>query len=237
MLVRRVEAGQQLVDNDQQAHLAWVLDELLLDRLLELLDSGDGDVFGLVEVVGKHLSVGVVLADLLGLTLAGVFLRDVAGVGRVAGDDGALALEATGHEQVVELARLVDAGADQHRVAAPVHQAGLGFHVEQDVVDDLLGSRLAGDDLLHRAPALLEFGLAEVGHALGLDVKPLVDLLRAGQVLVDVAGFVAQIEHHAVRDRFVELVGVDEGAEGLDARGPVGLEQRRAGEADEHGTR
>ena len=60
----------------------------------------------------------------------------------VAGNDGALALEAGVAEQLVELAGLVDARADEHGVAAPVHQAGLGLHVEQDVVDDLLGARL-----------------------------------------------------------------------------------------------
>ena len=76
----------------------------------------------------------------------------------VAGDDGALALEACLAEQLVELAGLVDAGADEHGVAAAVHQPRLGLHVEQDVVDDLLGPRLGADDLLHRAPALLQLG-------------------------------------------------------------------------------
>ena len=93
------------------------------------------------------------------------------------------------------------------------------------------------DDLLHRAPALLELGPGQVGHALGLGVEPLVDLRGRGQVLVDVAGLVAQVEHDAVFDGLVELVGVDEAAERLDAGGLVGLEQRRAGEADEHRAR
>ena len=39
---RRVEAGQQLVDDDQQPHLARVVDEPLLDVLLELLDLVHG---------------------------------------------------------------------------------------------------------------------------------------------------------------------------------------------------
>ena len=56
-------------------------------------------------------------------------------------------------------------------------------------------------------------------------------------LLVDVARLVAQIEHHAVLDRLVELVGVDVAAEDLDARLLVGLQQRRAGEADEHRVR
>ena len=53
--------------------------------------------------------------------------------------------------------------------------------------------------------------------------------------MVDVAGFVAQVEYDAVGDGLVELVGVDEATERLDAGRLVGLEQRRAGEADEHG--
>ena len=70
-----------------------------------------------------------------------------------------------------------------------------------------------------------------------LSFEPLVDLLRRGQVLVDVARLVAQIEHDAVLDGLIELVGVDEAAERLDAGRLVGLEQRRAGEADEHRAR
>ena len=77
--------------------------------------------------------------------------------------------------------------------------------------------------------------------ALDRSVMPLVlasnhlSTLRGdGQLLVDVAGLVAQVEHDAVLDGLVELVGVDEAAEGLDAGRLVGLEQRRAGEADEH---
>lgn len=123
---------------------------------------------------------------------------------------------------------------DEHGVAAPVHQTGLGLHVEQDVVDDLLGPWLGGDDLLHGAPTLFELGLGQVGHALGFDLEPCVDLRGAGELLVDVAGFVAQVEYDAVGDGLVELVGVDERAECLDAGGLIGLEQWGAGEADEH---
>ena len=93
------------------------------------------------------------------------------------------------------------------------------------------------EHLLHRAPALLELGLGQIGQSLGLGLEPLVDLRLRGDVLVDVARLVAQIEHHAVLHRLVELVGVDVAAEDLDALLLVGLQQRRAGEADEHGVR
>ena len=234
---RRVEAGQQLVDDDEQPHLARVLDEALLDLVLELLDLGHRLVGRLVEVVGQHLAVDLVLAQPLGGAVAGVLLGDVAGLRRVGGDDGALALEAGLAEQLVELAGLVDARADEHGVAATVHEPRPRLHVQQDVVDDLPGPRLGADDLLHGAPALLELGPRQVGHALGPGGEPLVDLGRRRQLLVDGARLVAQVEHHAVLDGLVELVGVDEAAEGLDARRLVGLEQRRAGEADEHGAR
>ena len=46
-------------------------------------------------------------------------------------------------EQLVELARLVDAAGDEHGVAAPALQAVARFHVHQDVGDDLLQPVLA----------------------------------------------------------------------------------------------
>ena len=45
-------------------------------------------------------------------------------------------------EQLVELARLVDAAGDEHGVAAAALQAVAGFHVHQDVGDDLFQPRL-----------------------------------------------------------------------------------------------
>ena len=53
-------------------------------------------------------------------------------------------------------------------------------------------------------------------------------------LLVDVPRLVAQVQHHAVAHRLVELVGVDVAAKDFDALLLVGLQQRRAGEADEH---
>ena len=97
----------------------------------------------------------------------------------VGGDDGALALQVGLVEQLVELARLVDAARDQHGVAASALQPVPGLHVHQDVGDDLFQPRLAGEHLLHRAPALLELRLGEIGQALGLGLEPLVDLRSA----------------------------------------------------------
>ena len=51
--------------------------------------------------------------------------------------------------------------------------------------------------------------------------------------LVDVPRLVAQVQHHALAHRLVELVGVDVAAKHLDALLLVRLQQRRAGEADE----
>ena len=51
--------------------------------------------------------------------------------------------------------------------------------------------------------------------------------------MVNVPRLVAQVQHHAFPHRLVEFVGVDVAAKHLDALLLVGLQQRRAGEADE----
>src|SRR5450755_899136 len=231
---RGVKAGQQFVDYDQQAHLPGMLDETVLDVLLELLDLVHDRVGRLIEVIGQHLPVDLVLPQLLGQACAGILLRDVAWLRLVAGDDCTLASEPGLAEQVVDRTCLVDARADKDGVAAPVHQPGLDLHVKQDVVDDLPRARFGADHLLHGAPAFLEFGTGQIGHAIGLGLEPLVHLGGRGQALIDVAGFVAQVEHHAVIHGLVELVGVDETAERCQAGFFVRLEQGRASEPDEH---
>ena len=56
-------------------------------------------------------------------------------------------------EQLVELARLVDAAGNQHGIAPPTLQPILRRHVQQDVRHDLFQPGLTGKHLLHRAPA------------------------------------------------------------------------------------
>ena len=72
-----VEAGQKLVHHDQELHLTRLLDELLLDLLLELLCLVHGGFWRLVEPVGKHLLVDVVLPQSLGQSLAAFLALDV----------------------------------------------------------------------------------------------------------------------------------------------------------------
>jgi hypothetical protein len=115
----------------------------------------------------------------------------------------------------------------------PAQQARPGVHVQQDVGDDLREACLAGEHPPHGPPLLLELVLGQIGEALGLGLEPLVDLGLVGQGLVDVPRLVAQVQHHALSHCLVELVGVDVGAEDLDAGLLVRLQQGRAGEADE----
>ena len=123
----------------------------------------------------------------------------------------------------------------EQRVAAATPQPVARRHVQLDVGDDRLQPVARAQHLPHRAPALLELRLRHVGQAARLEVEPLVDPGRRREVLVDVARLVPQVQHHAVTHRLVVPVGVDVGAEGLDAPPLVGLQQRRAREPDQHG--
>ena len=76
---------------------------------------------------------------------------------------------------------------------------------------------------------MLELRLGQIVQALGLGVKPLVNLVPVGQGLVDVARLVAQVQHHALTHRLVKLVGVDVAAKHLNALLLVGFQQGRAG--------
>ena len=213
------------------------MDELLLDVGLELLDAVDRLVRILAEVVGEHLPVDLVLAQLLGVPFAGVFLGDRARGRLGAGHDGDLALEAALHERLVEGAGLIDRVADEHSVAAPTDQPRLGLHVHEDVLDDLRRARCGGEDLLHRAPLLLQPSLRQIREVTSLRLEPLVHRSRPLQLRLHLPRLVLQVQNDTVADALIELVGVDERPKGLDAGLLVVLQQRGAGEADEHRSR
>ena len=160
-------------------------------------------------------------------------------VGAVAGDDGALAAELGVLEQLVDLAGFVDAAGDEDGVAVVGPEPRLRVHVVEDVRDDPLEPVLGAVELAEGGPPLGELGAVVVGQVLAGDqpLESAVDLPLGPEVLVDVAGLVADVADDAVLDGLVELVGVDEGAEPLTRPLLVAFEDGRAGEADEHGVR
>ena len=105
----------------------------------------------------------------------------------------------------------------------------------QDISHDPIHPRFGTQQGLHGAPLAFQFALLPGGEVGRLGFKPLIHPLLRTQPLIDVTGFVHQIQHHLVFDAFAVLVGVDPAAEHLQAGGLVLLEQGRAGEADEHG--
>src|SRR5699024_7598048 len=106
--------------------------------------------------------------------------------------------------------------------------------IHQDISCDLPGSRLCRFNCLDRRPALLELVFTEIGHALGVDLEPLIDPLWAREFLLDVSSLVAKVQNHAIFNSLIEFVGVDVGAEGLNTGSLILLKKRCAGKADEH---
>ena len=133
------------------------------------------------------------------------------------------------------MAGVVDAAGDQQRGAAVVAQAGLSAEVVHDAAHDPLLAALGTHERFHVRPGLAQHGLFVVVQATGLGGEPVVDLLRRAEVLGHVAGAVLEVEHHAVADGLVELVGVDVGAEDVAGGLLVFPQQGGAGEADEDG--
>ena len=219
---RRVEAGQQLADHDQQLHVRRLLDEAALGLVLVLL--------GGLAVLEDVLRVGV---ELVALVAVGRLARDRVVVRLVRRDDPAVRAEARVLEQPVVVAGVVDRRRHQDRRAAVVVQARLEAEVLDDVGDDALLALAGAHQLLHRRPALAQHRLLEVVQALGLLLEPLVDGGLRGQPLRHVARLVLEVEDDAVGHALVELVGVDVGAEDVARHLLVLAQQRRAGEADE----
>ena len=144
-----IKTGQQLVDYDEQPHLARLFDKTLLDQFFKLFDPLGRLILRLLEIVGQHLAIDVVLGQLLRQPLARLLALDLAGIGLVTGDDGALASKTGLAEHLVTFAGLIDAGADQHGIATTIGQPGLALEVEQDIGHNLLQPRTTGEQLLH----------------------------------------------------------------------------------------
>src|SRR5699024_1760205 len=145
--------------------------------------------------------------------------------------------EAALHECLIEGAGLIDRVADEHGIAPSADQSGLGLHVQEDVLNDLRRTRCRGEDLLHRAPLLFQPSLRQIREVASLRLEPLVHRSRALQLLLDLPRLILEVEDNSVANALVELVGVDERSECLDARLLVTLEQWRTGEADKHRSR
>ena len=229
---RRIKTGQQFVHHNQQPHLARLFDKALLDLLLKFLDQRGRVLFAFIEILRQHLAIDLVLGKRLGLPRAGLFPLDHAGIRLIAGHNGALATKAMGAEHLVAFASLIDTRADQHGIATAIGQPGFLIEIEQNIPHDLLQPRATRQQLLHRGPLLLELLASEARQRLGFGLKPLVHLLLGFDLLIDVTRLIAQIQHHAIRDGLIKLVGVDVGAKHLHRLLLVPFHQRRAGKTD-----
>ena len=75
----------------------------------------------------------------------------------------------------------------------------------------------------------------EVVESFGFLVEPFIDRALGGEALRDATGFVLEIEDDFIGDGFVEVVGVDVGAEDFAGGFFVFAEEGGSGEADEDG--
>ncbi len=116
-------------------------------------------------------------------------------------------------EDAVIVAGVVDARGHENGGAPVVVQARLGVEIVDDAGGDACLALFGAHQLLHRRPALADDGFLKIVQRFGLPREVVFDVLRRGEPLRHVAGLVFQIEHHLVRHRLVEFVGVDVGAE------------------------
>jgi hypothetical protein len=185
---RRIEACEELIDDDQQLHVGGLFFEFVLG--VEFIGFGFGLLGSGHDVLGDF-GVEVVDELLIGFGVgSGVFGGDVFGLGIVGGNDGTFAFEWGLLEAFVVFAGFVDAGDDEHGVAPIVVQAGFGAEVEGDVFDDPIDAGAGAEDFLHGAPFFPQGGSLPVVESFGFGIKPGVDFGFGAEGLVDVAGFV-----------------------------------------------
>ena len=72
-----------------------------------------------------------------------------------------------------------------------------------------------------------------LGQTLSFLLKPQIDLILAGQILVNIPRLIAQVKNHAVSHTLIKFIGVDVCAEGFNAGLLVSLQQRSPGKANQ----
>ena len=76
-----------------------------------------------------------------------------------------------------------------------------------------------------------------LGQAPRFLLKPQIDFILAGQILVNIPRFIAQVENYAVSHTLIKFIGVDVCAEGFNAGLLVSLQQRSPGKANQDSVR
>ena len=81
----------------------------------------------------------------------------------------------------------------------------------------------------------LEF--CPLGQALRLLLKPQIDFILTGQILVDISRLIAKVKNHSVSHAFVKFIGVDICAESFNAGFLVSLQQWSASKSNQDSVR
>ena len=160
----RIEAGQQLADDDQQLAVGRLLDKAALDLRLVLLRAGKAR---------QHVPrVGV---ELVAFVAVGRLARDGVVVRLVGSDDAAVLAKRRILQQAKVVTGVMDGGGHEDGRAAAVVQARAQGKVLDDAAGDAQLALLGAHQLFQRGPVLAHYGLLEVVEIPGLLVKPAVD--------------------------------------------------------------
>lgn len=166
---------------------------------------------------------------------SGVFGGDVFSLWVVGGDNGAFAFEGGLLEAFVVFTGFVNAGNDEDGVTPIGVEARFNAEVEGDIGDDAIDARSGAKDFLHSAPFFAEGSFLPSVESFGFGIEPAIDFGFGAEFLVDVTGFIDQVEDDFIFDGFAEFVGVDVFAKDFEAGLSIFLEEGGTCEADQGG--
>ena len=133
---RCIEASQQFIDHDQEFHPSWLIDKAFLHLSLKLPNFIHRRIFRLIEVRREHLSIDIVLAQLLGKPLTRLLAFDVCRSRPIRSHNGAFIRQISLLKHLKEATGRINTTGNEHRIPVTALQPIARFHIEQNICDN-----------------------------------------------------------------------------------------------------
>ena len=121
------------------------------------------------------------------------------------------------HEDFPISACFINTVSHKHSRTTILFESWFQTHIEDDVGSNFLQTLLGTIQFIDGRPTLFQLKFSTFSQSVRFVFKPQINLILAGQILINIPCFITKVKNYAIFDTFIEFIGMNVCTEGFQA--------------------